>query len=120
MLLRKIETNNNANHDYMELWIKLLVLVEILYLWYISLSDIEKSETLKIIFQNFYLDGEKASYIYKKTFNSFVEGNVCLLNWTFGTNLTLWGFLENPRTFKIQSWQEKRALEGSFSKNGGR
>lgn len=65
MLLRKIETNNNANHDYMELGIKLLVLVEILYLRYISLSDIEKSENLKIIFQNFYLDGEKASYIYK-------------------------------------------------------
>ena len=37
-----------------------------------------------------------------------------------GTNLTLWGFLENPRTFEIQSGQEKRALEGSFSKNGGR
>lgn len=36
-----------------------------------------------------------------------------------GTNLTLWGFLENPRTFEIQSGQEKRALEGSFSKNGG-
>ena len=36
-----------------------------------------------------------------------------------GTNLTLWGFLKNPRTFKIQSEQEKRALEGSFSKNGG-
>lgn len=66
MLLRKIETNNNANHDYMELGIKLLILVEIIYLRYISLSDIEKSETLKIILQNFYLDGEKASYIYKK------------------------------------------------------
>lgn len=74
MLLRKIETNNNANHDYMELWIKLLVLVEILYLWYISLSDIEKSETLKIIFQNFYLDGEKASYIYKKTSTHLLKG----------------------------------------------
>ena len=36
-----------------------------------------------------------------------------------GTNLTLWGFLENPRTFETQSGQEKRALEGSFSKNGG-
>lgn len=74
MLLRKIETNNNANHDYMELWIKLLVLVEILYLWYISLSDIEKSETLKIIFQNFYLDGEKASYIYKKPSTHLLKG----------------------------------------------
>ena len=62
MLLRKIETNNNANHDYMELEIKPLELVENLYLRDISLSDIEKSETLKIIFQNFYLDGEKASY----------------------------------------------------------
>jgi hypothetical protein len=80
MLLRKIDTNNNANHDYMELGIKLLELVENLYLRYISLSDIEKSKTLKIIFQNFYLDGEKASYTYKKPFNSFVEGNVCLLN----------------------------------------
>lgn len=84
MLLRKIETNNNANHDYMELGIKLLELVESLYLRYISLPDIEKSETLKIIFQNFYLDGEKASYTYKKPFNSFVEGNVCLLNWRIG------------------------------------
>ena len=37
-----------------------------------------------------------------------------------GMNLTLWGFLKNPRTFEIQSGQEKRALEGSFSKNGGR
>ena len=36
-----------------------------------------------------------------------------------GTNLTLWGFLENPRTFETQSGQEKRALKGSFSKNGG-
>ena len=36
-----------------------------------------------------------------------------------GTNLTLWGFLKNPRTFEIQSEQEKRALKGSFSKNGG-
>ena len=35
------------------------------------------------------------------------------------TNLTLWGFPKNPRTFEIQSGQEKRALEGSFSKNGG-
>ena len=35
------------------------------------------------------------------------------LSWT---NLTLWGFLENPRTFEIQSGQEKRALEGSFLK----
>lgn len=92
MLLRKIETNNNANHDYMELGIKLLELVEILYLRYISLSDIEKSETLKIIFQNFYLDGEKASYTYKKPFNSFVEGNVCLLNWTFGDEPHTLGF----------------------------
>lgn len=74
MLLRKIETNNNANHDYMELGIKLLVLVEILYLRYISLSDIEKSETLKIIFQNFYLDGEKASYIYKKPSTHLLKG----------------------------------------------
>ena len=63
-LLRKIETNNNANHNYMELGIKLLKLVENLYLRYISLSDIEKSETLKLIFQNFYLDGEKTSYTY--------------------------------------------------------
>lgn len=74
MLLRKIETNNNANHDYMELGIKLLELVEILYLRYISLSDIEKSETLKIIFQNFYLDGEKASYIYKKLSTHLLKG----------------------------------------------
>ncbi len=36
------------------------------------------------------------------------------------TNLTLWVFLKNPRTFEIQSGQEKRALNGSFSKNGGR
>ena len=49
-LLRKIETNNNANHNYMELGIKLLKLVENRYLRYISLSDIEKSETLKLIF----------------------------------------------------------------------
>ena len=36
-----------------------------------------------------------------------------------GTNLTLYGSIKNPRTFEIQSGQEKRALEGSFSKNGG-
>ena len=81
MLLRKIETNNSANQDYMKLGIKLLELVENLYPRYLGQSIEQKVETLKIIFQNFYLDGEKASYIYKKPFNSFVEGNVCLLNW---------------------------------------
>ena len=81
MLLRKIDTNNNANHDYMELGIKLLELVENLYLRYISLSDIEKSKTLKIIFQNFYLDGQNVGYTYKKPFNSFVEGASCLKWW---------------------------------------
>lgn len=36
-----------------------------------------------------------------------------------GTKLTLLGSFENTRTFEIQSGQEKRAFNDSFSKNGG-
>ena len=68
MLLRKIETNNSANQDYMKLGIKLLELVENLYLRYLGQSIEQKVETLKIIFQNFYLDGENVGYTYKKPF----------------------------------------------------
>ena len=84
MLLRKIDTNNNANHDYMELGIKLLELVENLYPRYLGQSIEQKVETLKIIFQNFYLDGQNAGYTYKKPFNSFVEGTSCLKWWRIG------------------------------------
>ena len=81
MLLRKIETNNSANQDYMELGIKLLELVENLYPRYLGQSLEQKVETLKIIFQNFYLDGQNIDYTYKKPFNSFVEGASCLKWW---------------------------------------
>ena len=66
--------------------------------------DFQIIETLKIIFQNFYLDGEKASYIYKKPFNSFVEGNVCLLNWA--------GVDSNHRTL---SWTDLQSVAFSHS-----
>ena len=36
-----------------------------------------------------------------------------------GTNLTLYGSIKNPRTFEIQSGQEKRALEALFLKMVG-
>lgn len=81
ILLRKMEMNRNANKDYMDLGIKLLELVENLYSRYISLSQEEKEKTLKIIFQNFYLDGENAGYTYKKPFNSIAEGVICSKWW---------------------------------------
>ena len=87
MLLQKIETNNNANQDYMELEMKLPKLVEKLYPRYLGQSLEERSETLKIIFQNFYLDGQNIDYTYKKPFNSFVEGASCLKWWALrGSN----------------------------------
>lgn len=88
MMLRKIETNNNANQDYMELGIKLLELVENLYSRYLGQSVEEKAETLKIIFQNFYLDGQNVGYTYKKPFNSFVEGTSCLIWWRIGDSIS--------------------------------
>lgn len=56
------------------------------------------------------------------TLHNKIQNNKCrsvFYGGLSGTKLTLWGFLKNPRTFEIQSGQEKRALEGSFSKNGG-
>ena len=65
----------------MKLGIKLLELLENLYPRYLGQSIEQKVETLKIIFQNFYLDGQNIDYTYKKPFNSFVEGTSCLKWW---------------------------------------
>ena len=71
----------------MDLGIKLLELMENIYPRYLGQSLEQKAQTLKIIFQNFYLDGQNISYTYKKPFNSFVEGASCLLWWALrGSN----------------------------------
>lgn len=45
-------------------------------------SEIDrKRKILKLVFPNFWLDGLNLNYDIKKTFEVFLKGSCCLLNW---------------------------------------
>ncbi len=79
--LNKIEAHTKANKNYIEKGVELLELLENLYPRYLQKNIAEKRDLTKIIFSNFFIDGENISYEYKKPFDIFAEGLSCLLNW---------------------------------------
>ena len=72
-----IDKHIESNKNYMEQGIKMLELAENLYPHYLDETDDEKSKLIKIICQNFLLEGAKVSYTYKKPFDILSEGLNC-------------------------------------------
>ena len=58
-----------------------LEVVSRIYELYASSEMDRKRKILKLVFPNFWLDGSKLSYDIKKTFEDFLKGAYCLLNW---------------------------------------
>ena len=60
---------------------RLLEVVSRIYELYASSEMDRKRKILKLVFPNFWPDGSKLSYDIKKTFEDFLKGAYCLLNW---------------------------------------
>lgn len=74
-----IQSHINANQNYMDKGIQLLELTENVYSQYLDQNEEEKSKLIKILCQNFSLEGSKVSYEYKKPFGIFAEGLSCTI-----------------------------------------
>ena len=74
----------NYNNNLEEVFISMKHLLEVgsrIYELYCSSGIERKREILKLIFPNFWLDGSNLSYEINKTFEIFLKGLYCLLNW---------------------------------------
>ena len=78
---QKLEAYEQASVNYMIEASKLVELLENLYSRYIQLNADEKGEVVKIILSNFFIDGLKVRYEYKKPFDIFAKGLSCSLDW---------------------------------------
>lgn len=74
-----IEQHMNANNDYMKKGIQMLELAENVYSHYIQENEKEKAKLIKIVCQNFFMEGSKAHYEYKKPFDILSEGLNCTI-----------------------------------------
>lgn len=72
-----IEKHMDSNKNYMEKGVQMLELAENVYSQYIQENEEEKAKLIKIVCQNFLLEGSKASYEYKKPFDILSEGLNC-------------------------------------------
>lgn len=81
-LLESQISNFNNNSEKVNISIKyLLEVVSRLNELYQSSEIDRKRNILKLVFPNFWLDGSNLSYDIKKTFEVFLKGSCCLLNW---------------------------------------
>jgi len=93
-LTSKLDAHIKAKGCYMNRGIELVELLENLYPRYLRQNSTEKSKLIKIIFQNFYTEGQNIGYDYKKPFDIFAEGLSCSLDW---------GLVYNLRTYLLKA-----------------
>lgn len=89
-ILKEQISKFDQNSEQVELSMKHLLKVGSRVFELYSSSGIERKRSiLKLVFPNFWLDGQKLSYDIKKPFDTFVKGAICLFNWTLTYGLTL-------------------------------
>lgn len=76
-----MEAHEKANMSYMNEGIRILELAKDLLQKYLRQSDMEKVKMLKIVSSNFFLDGRKLGWTYKKPFDLLAEGLSYQVNW---------------------------------------
>ena len=81
LLESQIANFNNNSEEVCISMKRLLEVVSRIYELYASSEMDRKRKILKLVFPNFWLDGSKLSYDIKKTFEDFLKGAYCLLNW---------------------------------------
>lgn len=79
--ISKMEAHMKADKNYMNKGVELLELLENLYPRYLAQNQAEKSKLIKIIFQNFFTEGQNIGYEYKKPFDLFAKGLSCTVDW---------------------------------------
>ena len=80
-VLQMIEAHAKADYNYTAEGARLVELLENLYSRYIQLNDEKKSEVIKIIFSNFFIDARNIRYEYNRPFDIFAKGLACTLDW---------------------------------------
>lgn len=102
--------NNNSEEVHISMKYLLEVVSRINELY--TSSEIErKRKILKLVFPNFWLDGSNLSYDIKKTFEDFLKGTCCLLNWAgvdeILTNHAYDIYAMSPYLSEMKTWLEE-------------